>query len=257
MIHPTAIIDSAAELASDVQVGPWSIIGPGVRIGEGTVIGPHVVIHGHATIGRNNRFFQFCSIGDAPQHSAYKGESTALEIGDDNVFREHVTVHRGSAASEGRLTRIGSGNMLMVSTHIAHDCKVGNNNIFANLVGVSGHAEIGDGVIFGGMTGVHQFCKIGSYSMTAGGSLVFKDIPAYVMVGGNPAGAHGMNYVGMKRRGWSPEVINTLRRAYKTVYRSGLTLEQAIAELEPKVAECQEMERFVTSLKTSTRGITR
>ena len=257
MIHPSAIVDPRAELAADVQVGPWSMIGPDVRIGEGTVIGPHVVIRGPTTIGRNNRIFQFSSIGEDPQHSGYKGEPTSLEIGDDNVIREHVTIHRGSASSESKLTRVGSRNMLMASVHIAHDCIVGDNNIFANLAGISGHVEVGDGVIFGGMTGVHQFCKIGSYAMTAGCSLVLKDIPAYVLVGGNPAGAHGMNYVGMKRRGWSSEVINTLRRAYKTVYRSGLTLEQAIAELEPKVAECPELERFVISLKTSTRGITR
>ena len=257
MIHPSAIIDPAAELADDVQVGPWTLIGPDVRIGEGTVIGPHVVIRGPTTIGRNNRIFQFASVGEDCQHTGYKGETTALEIGDNNIIREHVSIHRGSAGTESRLTRLGSNNMLMAGVHIAHDCMVGDNNVFANLTGLSGHVEVGDGVIFGGMTGVHQFCKIGSYAMTAGCSLVLKDIPAYVLVGGNPAGAHGMNYVGMKRRGWSPQVINTLRRAYKTVYRSGLTLEHAIAELEPGVAECAELEPFVSTLRSSTRGITR
>ena len=256
MIHSTAIIDPGAELASDVEVGPWSIIGPDVKIGAGTVIGPHVVVQGPSTIGRNNRIFQFASVGEACQAANYKGEPTALEIGDNNTIREHVTIHRGTPGGNA-LTRIGNNNLLMVGTHIAHDCIIGDDNVFANTTGLAGHVYIGDGVIFGGMTGIHQFCRIGSYSMTAGCTLVLKDVPAYVMVGGNPAGAHGMNYRGMKRRGWSKETIQTLRRAYRTVYRRGLTLKEAIAELEPQVAECPELERFVESLRSSQRGITR
>ncbi len=256
MIHPSAIIDPAAELAADVQVGPWTIIGPDVKIGAGTVIGPHVVLQGPSTIGRNNRIFQFASVGEACQASNYKGEPTALEVGDNNIIREHVTIHRGTPGGSA-LTRIGDDNLLMVGVHIAHDCIIGNGNTFANTTGLAGHVHIGDGVIFGGMTGIHQFCQIGSYAMTAGCTLVLKDVPAYLMVAGNPAGAHGMNYRGMQRRGWSKETIQVLRRAYRTVYRQGLTLQQAIEVLDPQVDDCPELGRFVESLRGSQRGITR
>ncbi|MDX1409022.1 MAG: acyl-ACP--UDP-N-acetylglucosamine O-acyltransferase, partial [Saprospiraceae bacterium] len=185
MIHPTAIIDPAAELAEEVQVGPYSVIGPDVKIGAGTVIAPHVVINGPTTIGRNNRIFQFASVGEECQDKKYKGEPTRLEIGDDNVIRESVTIHRGTI-QDNSLTRIGSRNLLMAYVHVAHDCMVGDDCIFANNASIAGHAHVGNGVILGGMTGVHQFCKIGSYSMTSGCSFVTKDIPAYVMAAGNP-----------------------------------------------------------------------
>lgn len=256
MIHPCAIVDPRAELAPDVEVGPYSIIGPDVVIGAGTVIGPQVVIKGPTRIGRDNRIFQFASVGEDCQDKKFKGEPTRLEIGDRNVIRESVTIHRGTVQDQG-LTQIGDDNLLMVGVHVAHDCMIGNGNIFANTTGIAGHVHIGDGVILGGMTGVHQFCHIGSYAMSAGCSLVVKDIPAFVMVGGNPAAAHGMNFEGMKRRGWSPEVIATLRRAYKTVFRQGLTLEKALEELEPQLAECEQLKLFVDSLRASTRGITR
>lgn len=256
MIHPTAIIDSRARLDSTVEVGPYSIIGPDVEIGPGTKIGPHVVVKGPTKIGANNQIFQFASVGEDCQDKKYNGEPTRLEIGDNNIIRESVTIHRGTVQDQS-LTRIGNNNLLMVGVHVAHDCMIGSNNIFANTTGIAGHVHIGDGVILGGMTGVHQFCKIGSYAMTAGCSLIVKDIPAYVMVGGNPASAHGMNYEGMRRRGWSKEVINILRRAYKTVYREGLTLENALQQLDPLVAECPELAPFVDSLKASERGITR
>ena len=255
MIHPTAIIDPAAELAEDVQVGPYSIIGPDVKIGAGTVIGPHVVVNGPTTIGKNNRIFQFASVGEECQDKKYKGEPTRLEIGDDNVIRESVTIHRGTI-QDNSLTRIGSRNLLMAYVHIAHDCMIGDDCILANNASVAGHAHVGNGVILGGMTGVHQFCKIGSYSMTSGCSLVLKDIPAYVMVSGNPAQARSMNFEGMKRRGWSKEVIATLRNAYKVIYRQGLTLEQALGELESMPAS-DELQILIDSLKTSERGITR
>ncbi|MCH8543626.1 MAG: acyl-ACP--UDP-N-acetylglucosamine O-acyltransferase [Alcanivorax sp.] len=255
MIHKTAIIDPGAELAEDVQVGPYTIIGPDVKIGAGTVIGPHVVIQGPTSIGRDNRIFQFASVGEACQDKKYRGEPTALEIGDNNVIREHVTIHRGTIQDKG-LTRIGNNNLLMVAVHVAHDCMIGNDNIFANTCGIAGHAHIGDGVILGGMTGVHQFCRIGSYAMTAGCSLVLKDIPAYVMVGGNPAAARSMNFEGMRRRGWSAEVVSGLRKAYKIVYRQGNTLEQALAELET-MGDGEELKLFVDSLRHSERGITR
>ncbi len=257
MIHPTAIVDSSAELASDVTVGPWTRIGPGVTIGQGCEIASHVVIEGPTTIGSHCQIFQFASIGAPCQDRKYRNEPTTLEIGNDNIFREHVTVHRGTVQGLGT-TRIGNGNLLMVGVHIAHDCDIGNNNIFANTTGVSGHVVVGDGVIFGGMTGIHQFCRIGSYAMTAGCSLVLKDIPAFVMVGGNPASAHGMNYEGMRRRGWSSETIRLLRRAYKTVYRQGLTIGEAIIELEESTgAETPELSLFIDSLKVSERGIIR
>ena len=255
MIHNTAIIDARAELASDVQVGPYTVIGPDVKIGAGTVIGPHVVIQGPTTIGRDNRIFQFASVGEACQDKKYKGEPTALEIGDNNVIREHVTIHRGTVQDNG-LTRIGHNNLLMVGVHVAHDCMIGNDNIFANTTGIAGHVHIGDGVILGGMTGVHQFCRIGSYAMTAGCSLVVKDIPAYVMVGGNPAASRSMNFEGMRRRGWSAEVISQLRQAYKTVFRQGLTLEQALEKLDQLEAG-PELQLFIDSLRASERGITR
>ncbi|MEE4249957.1 MAG: acyl-ACP--UDP-N-acetylglucosamine O-acyltransferase [Alcanivoracaceae bacterium] len=255
MIHPTAIIDPAAVLAEGVQVGPWSLIGPDVEIGAGTVIGSHVVIQGPTRIGRNNRIFQFASVGAECQDKKYRGEPTRLEIGDDNVIREHVTIHRGTI-QDNSLTRIGDRNLFMVGVHVAHDCMIGNDNIFANTTGIAGHVHIGDGVILGGMTGVHQFCKIGSYAMSAGCSLIVKDIPAYVMVGGNPASARSMNFEGMKRRSWSAEIISSLRQAYKTVYRQGLTLEQAIAELEA-MPVAAELQLFIDSLRASERGITR
>lgn len=256
MIHPTAIIDPSARLAPDVEVGPYSIIGAGVEIGAGTVVGPHVVIKGPTKIGERNRIFQFASVGEDCQDKKYAGEPTRLEIGDDNQIREYVSIHRGTVQDQG-LTRIGHRNLLMTSVHIAHDVVMGDDCIVASGSGVAGHVQIGNSVILGGMTGVHQFCHIGSYSMAAGCSLVVKDIPAYVMVSGNPASAHGMNFEGMRRRGWSAETISALKKAYRIVYRDGLTLEVALGEVEKLVAEFPEVQLFVDSLKASTRGITR
>lgn len=256
MIHPTAIVDSRAELAADVEVGPYTIIGPDVVIGAGTRIASHVVIKGATRIGNDNQIFQFASVGEDCQDKKYKGEPTRLEIGDGNVIRESVTIHRGTVQDDG-LTKIGSNNLLMVGVHVAHDCKIGSNNIFANTCGIAGHVHVGDNVILGGMTGVHQFCHIASYSMASGCSLIVKDVPAYVMVGGNPAAAHGMNFEGMKRRGWSTETISKLRKAYKIVYRESRTLDNALVELEAMVGECPELALFIDSLKSSMRGITR
>lgn len=256
MIHPTAIIDPSAVLAADVEVGAYSIIGAGVEIGAGTRIGPHVVVSRMTRIGERNRIFQFASVGEDPQDKKYADEPTRLEIGDDNTIREYCSIHRGTVQDQG-LTRIGSRNLFMTSVHVAHDCMIGDDNIVASGTGVSGHVHIGDHVILGGMTGVHQFCRISSHAMTAGCSLVVKDVPAYVMVGGNPCSAFGMNYEGMRRRGWSADTINTLKRAYRTVYRDGLTLDVAIVEAEKLVVECPEVQLFIDSLKASTRGIVR
>lgn len=256
VIHPTAIIDPAAVLAPDVEVGAFTIIDAGVEIGAGTVIGPHVVIRGQTSIGARNRIFQFASVGEEGQDKKYKGEPTRLEIGDDNVIREFCSIHRGTAQDKS-LTQIGSRNLFMTNVHIAHDCVIGDDNIIASGSGVSGHVHMGDHVILGGMTGVHQFCHIGSYAMTAGCTLLVKDVPTYVMVGGNPASAFGMNFEGMRRRGWSAETINTLKRAYRMVYRESLTLDAAIAEVEKLVVECPEVQLFIDSLNASTRGIVR
>jgi UDP-N-acetylglucosamine acyltransferase len=256
LIHPTAIIDPAAVLAADVEIGAFSIIGPNVKIGAGTIVASHVVINGHTTIGERNRIFQFASVGEANQDKKYKDEATRVEIGDDNIIREYCSIHRGTVQDVG-LTRVGSRNLLMTSVHIAHDVVMGDDNIVATGSGVSGHVHIGSHVILGGMTGVHQFCHIGSHAMTAGCSLVVKDVPAYVMVGGNPSKAFGMNFEGMRRRGWSAETINALKRAYRIVYRDSLTLEVAIVEAEKLVAECPEVQLFIDSLKDSTRGIVR
>lgn len=256
-IHSTAIIDPSAQIADDVTIGAYSIIGADVVIGSGCQIAPHVVIKGSATIGKNNRIFQFATIGEDCQDKKYHGERTFLEIGDNNVIRENCTIHRGTV-QDNSLTKIGNGNLLMVNTHIAHDCMVGNDCIFANNAGLAGHVKVGNSVIVGGNTGIHQFCQIGSYAMMGGASLVLKDIPAYVMVSGNPAQAAGMNFEGMRRRGWSSETITLLKRAYKIVYRQGLTLEVAVAQLEQEILPiCPEVSAFIDSLKASTRGITR
>ncbi|SDT93214.1 acyl-ACP--UDP-N-acetylglucosamine O-acyltransferase [Halopseudomonas salegens] len=255
-IHPQAIVDPGARLADDVDVGPWTLIGPDVEIGSGTVIGPHVVIKGPTRIGQRNRIFQFASVGEDCQDKKYNGEPTRLEIGDDNVIREGCTLHRGTVQDQA-VTRIGHRNLLMAYVHVAHDCVLGNDIIMANNATIAGHVQVADGAILGGYTTVHQFCQIGPWSMSAANSAVFKDIPAYVMVGGNPASAHGMNFEGMRRRGYSPELVAALRRAYKVVYRQGLTLQQALQELQASAEEYAEIAVYRDSIIASTRGITR
>ncbi|NNH76216.1 acyl-ACP--UDP-N-acetylglucosamine O-acyltransferase [Acinetobacter sp. ANC 5380] len=257
LIHPTAIIDSSAVIASDVQIGPYCIIGPQVSIGEGTKLHSHVVIGGYTRIGKNNEIFQFASVGEVCQDLKYAGEETWLEIGDHNSIREHCSLHRGTTQDQG-LTKIGSHNLLMVNTHIAHDCVVGNHNIFANNVGVAGHVHVGDYVVVGGNSGIHQFCKIDSFSMIGGASLILKDVPAYVMVSGNPAHAFAMNVEGMRRKGWSKDVIQALRQAFKLIYKEGLTTEQAIQQIRAEILpEVPEVQLLVDSLEQSKRGIVR
>ncbi|MEC8308633.1 MAG: acyl-ACP--UDP-N-acetylglucosamine O-acyltransferase [Pseudomonadota bacterium] len=255
-IHPQALVDSKAELAEDVQVGPFAIIGPEVKIGAGTVVGPHAILKGPTTIGMRNRIFQFASVGEDCQDKKYKGESTELVIGDDNIIREGVTLHRGTFQDRG-ITHIGSNNLFMCYVHVAHDCVVGDNIIMANNTAIAGHVHIGNGAILGGGTLVHQFCRIGQFAMTAAGTVVLQDIPAFVTCSGNRAEAHGMNIEGMRRRGVDSDVINRLREAYKTVYRRGLTLDQAITELDQNNAGCAEVDAFLDSLKSSQRGIVR
>ncbi|MFN3579991.1 MAG: acyl-ACP--UDP-N-acetylglucosamine O-acyltransferase [Pseudomonas sp.] len=255
-IHPQAIVDPSARLAEDVEVGPWTLIGPDVEIGAGTVVGPHVVIRGPTTIGQHNRIFQFSSVGEECQDKKYNGEPTRLVIGDHNVIREGCTLHRGTVQDQG-VTTIGSHNLLMAYVHVAHDCVVGDHIIMANNATIAGHVRVGDGAILGGYTTVHQFCHLGPWSMSAANSAVFKDIPAYVMVGGNPASAHGMNFEGMRRRGFSPELLSALRRAYKVVYRQGLTLQDALKALDEPAQQFPEIALYRDSILASTRGITR
>ena len=256
MIDPRAIISPKAQLASDVTVGPFSIIGPDVQIGAGTVVGPHVVINGPTTIGADNQIFQFASIGDAPQDKKYQGEPTRLEIGDRNVFRESCTVNRGTTHDKG-VTRVGSDNLFMAYSHVAHDCQVGNKTVFANCAALGGHVEIGDWVTLGGLTAVHQFVKIGAHAFLAGGTIVQRDIPPYVMVAGNPAQPHAVNSEGLKRRGFTEAQIHNVRYAYRILYRSELKLADAMEQLRALGETQPEVKFFVDFIGTSTRSLVR
>lgn len=256
MIDPRAIVSPKAELAPDVTVGAYSVIGDDVVIGPGTVIGPHVVINGPTRIGANNRIFQFASIGDAPQDKKYKGEPTRLEIGDRNVFREFCTVNRGTTHDKG-VTRIGNDGLFMAYTHVAHDCQVGNNVILANCATLGGHVHLGDWVIMGGLTAVHQFCKIGAHAFIAGGAIVTRDVPPYVMAAGHPAEPHSVNTEGLRRRGFTPEQIRNIRNAYRILYRSDLKLVDAVARLRELAATQAEIREFVEFIESSTRSLVR
>ena len=256
MIDARAIVSGEAELAADVSVGPFSIIGPQVQIGPRTVVGPHVVINGPTTIGAGNRIFQFASIGDAPQDKKYQGEPTRLQIGDRNVFRESCTVNRGTANDQG-VTRIGSDNLFMAYAHVAHDCVVGSHTVFANCAALGGHVEIGDWAILGGLTAVHQFTKIGAHAFLGGGAIVTRDVPPYVMVAGNPAVPHAVNSEGLKRRGFTEEQIRHIRDAYRIVYRSDLKLAEALARLAPQADGRPEIRAFVDFIRASTRSLAR
>ena len=255
-IHPQAIVDPAAKLGEGVRVGPWSWIGPDVEIGDGTEILSHVVIKGPTRIGRNNRIFQFSSVGEECQDKKYQGEPTTLIIGDGNVIRESCTIHRGTVQDRGE-TRIGNGNLFMAYVHVAHDCVIGDHTILANCATLAGHVDVDDYVILGGGTMVHQFCHLGQHCMSAGGSIVLKDVPAYVMASGQSAGAHGLNIEGLKRRGFSKEALHALRRAYRVIYRDGNTLEQAIAILEQDFDQSAEVQTLVHTLRRAERGIVR
>ncbi len=255
-IHSTAIVDSKAQLANDVEIGAYSIIGPDVKIDSGTRVGPHVVINGHATIGKNNQIFQFSSLGEVPQDKKYKNEPTQLEIGDNNTIREFCTFNRGTAQDKG-ITKIGDNNWIMAYVHIAHDCHVRNNTIMANNSSLAGHVDVYDHAILGGFTLVHQFCKVGEHVITAVGSVVFKDIPPYVTAAGYDAQPHGINAEGLKRRGFSADSITNIKRAYKTLYRQSLTLEEAKLALSEQVLSAPELQILIDFLSISTRGIVR
>lgn len=256
MIDSRAVINPKAELAEDVKVGPFSIIGPDVQIDAGTEIGPHVVIKGPTSIGKDNQIYQFTSIGEDPQDKKYADEVTRLEIGDRNVIREFCTMHRGTLQDQG-LTKIGDDNLFMAYTHVAHDCVIGDHVIMANGASIAGHVHVGDHAILGGFTLVHQFTQIGEYSFSAMGSAITQDIPPFVMVGGRPTRPHGINSVGMERNGKSPEVIRQIRQAYKILYKNNLRLEDAIEEMEGMAGESNELSNMVSFLRNVTRGILR
>ncbi|MCL7462555.1 acyl-ACP--UDP-N-acetylglucosamine O-acyltransferase [Pseudomonas sp. NW5] len=256
LIDPRAIIDPSARLADSVEVGPWSIIGPDVEIGEGTVIGPHVIVKGPTIIGRHNRIYQFSSVGEDTPDLKYKGEPTRLVIGDHNVIREGVTIHRGTVQDRNETT-IGDHNLLMAYVHVGHDSVIGNHCILVNNTALAGHVHVGDWAILSGFTLVHQFCHIGAHSFSGMGTAIGKDVPAFVTVFGNPAEARSMNFEGMRRRGFSEEAMQALRRAYKAVYRKGLTVEEALGELAADAAQYPEVELFCDTIRRSTRGITR
>jgi UDP-N-acetylglucosamine acyltransferase len=260
LIHPTAIVDPKAQLDSSVQVGPYSIIGAHVSIGAGTVVGPHVVIDGHTTIGRDNKFFQFSSIGAAPQDKKWDGEPTRLEVGDRNTIREFCTFNTGTVQDVG-VTRLGNDNWISAYVHLAHDCQVGSNTIFSNNAQLAGHVEVGDWAILSGYAGVHQFCKIGAHAFIGMYTSLTQDVPPFVLVSGNPAGARGVNIEGIKRRGFTRPQIDAVRAAYKTLYRNNLTLDEAKAALAKEQGEAveggEQIGMILDFLGTTTRGIVR
>ncbi len=255
-IHPTAIVDSRANLAADVEVGPYTIIGADTEVGAGTRIGPHVVIGPHTRIGARNTFFQFSSIGEAPQDKKYNGEPTRLEIGDDNTIREFCTLNRGTSQDAG-ITRIGNNNWIMAYVHMAHDCQVGSHTIFANNAQIAGHVHVGDFAVLGGFTVVHQFCRIGAHSITAMGTILLQDLPPYVMASGNTAVPHGINSEGLRRRGFSADAIHAIKRAYKTLYKSGLSFEEARLNIASEADAQKELAALADFLAVTGRGVIR
>lgn len=256
MIHELALVDPSARLAGDVTVGPWSIIGPEVEIGPGTIIEPHVIIRGPTTIGSGNHIYQFSSIGEATPDLKYRDEPTRLTIGDDNIIRENVTIHRGTVQDNSE-TLIGDRNLIMAYVHVGHDSIIGNNTILVNNTALAGHVRVDDWAILSGYTLVHQFCKIGAHSFSGMGTAIGKDVPAYVTVSGSPAEAKTINIEGLRRRGFSADAISQLRRAFKILYRQNLTLDLATQRLETMLRETPEVQVLIDSVRASERGIVR
>ncbi len=256
MIHHTAIIDPTARIADHVEIGPWSLVGPHVEIGEGTRIGPHVVIGRSTQIGKENTIFQFASIGEDPQDKKFQGEETYLEIGDRNVIREFCTFNRGTAQDKA-VTKIGHDNLFMAYVHVAHDCVVGNHTIFANNASLAGHVVVEDFVVMSGFSGASQSCRVGAHSFASMGSMIDKDVPPFVKVSGYYAKPFGLNLVGMRRRGFSAETMLSLRRAYKVIYRKGLTIKQALLQLNDMLSACPEVQLFIDFINVSQRGLVR
>lgn len=255
-IDKTAIVHPSAKIADNVVIGPWTYIGPNVEIGAGTEIGPHVVIKENTKIGRANKIHQFVSLGENPQHLGYQGEETWLVIGDNNIIREFSTLNRGTMQGGG-VTRIGNHNFIMCYVHIAHDCQIGNHSIFVNNASLAGHVHVEDYAMIGVFVGIHQRCVIGKHSFVSQAAMVTKDILPYLLVTGHNPVVSGLNVVGLKRRGFNEDTIRNLRRAYNIIFRQGLTVKQAIEELENMMAECQEVQLFIDGLKNSARGVVR
>lgn len=256
MIDPRAIVDPSAVIADDVEIGPWTIVGPDVEIGPGCVIASHVVLKGPTVLGANNRIFQFSSVGEDTPDLKYQGEPTRLVIGDNNTIREGVTIHRGTVQDRGETT-IGNDNLLMAYAHVGHDSVIGDHCILVNNVALAGHVHIGDWAILAGYSLVHQFCHIGAHSFSGFGSHISKDVPAYVTISGQPAVAKTVNVEGLKRRGFSSDTITAIRRAYKVLYRQGLTIDEAIEKLREMAVEHPDINLLIDSLKVSNRGIVR
>jgi len=252
-IHATAFVDPGAWLDDDVEVGPFAVIGAGVRIGAGSRILAHACVEGPTTLGRGNVVHPHATLGGPPQDKKYRGEPTTLEIGDGNTFRECVTVNRGTVQDAGT-TRVGDDNWVMAYVHIAHDCRIGSHTILANTTNLGGHVELGDWVILGGCTQVHQFCKVGPHAMTGTGTIVLHDVPPYVMASGNPSAPHGLNVEGLRRRGFEADTITMLRRAYRTLYRSELTLQQAREQLGRELAALPPADPAAPALPVSALG---
>jgi UDP-N-acetylglucosamine acyltransferase len=256
MIGNEPVIDPSAKIGKDVTIGPWTVIGPEVEIGDGCDIASHVVIKSHTRVGKNNRIFQFASVGEDPSDKKYHGEVSWLEMGDNNIVREGATLHRGTE-SGGGITRIGSDNLFMPYTHVAHDCILGNHIIFSNNAAVSGHVIVEDWAILSGYAGVYQFLRIGAHSFVGGLTHINMDVPAYVVVKGTPAEPKGINITGLERRGFSKDSIRAIRQAYKIIYRQGLKIDEALKQLEPLVKEHAELQLLIDSIKASQKGIIR
>ena len=256
MIDPRALVDSKAELDEDVSVGPFAIIEADVRIGRGSSIGPHSIVRAGTRMGRDNRVFQYASVGEDPQDKKYNGEPTELILGDRNVVREFATLNRGTAQDSGA-TRIGSDNLLMAYIHVAHDCQIGDHTIMANAASLGGHVHIDDYAILGGFTIVHQFCRVGAHSFSQMGSMVQKDIPPFVTVGGHPAKSRGINAEGLKRRDFPLETISAIKRAYRKLFMSGLRLEDALSLVSEEMADIAEVNQLVEFISNSQRSVIR
>ena len=256
MIDDKAYVDPHAKIADNVEIGPWAWVGPGVEIGSGSTVGANAVIKGRTTIGENNQIMAFAMVGGDPQHLGYKGEETVLVIGNNNVIREYASIHRGTVQGGGK-TQIGDHNYFMAYSHVGHDCRVGNHCIFANNAGLAGHVEIGDYIIFSAYSGIHQFCRIGSYAFIGRAAKIYKDIPAYMMVTGNPGCPTGVNLVGLKRHGFDNKTLRVIKRAFLLIYRSGKSLEDLRKSLNQLVSESSSISLIVEAFDHTTRGVER
>jgi len=254
MIHPTAIVDPGAKIGANVEIGPYTLIGPNVEIGDNTVIGPHCVIRGHTRIGRDNRIFQFCSLGEVPQDKKYAGEPTRLEIGDRNTIREYCTFNLGTVQDAG-VTRMGDDNWIMAYVHVAHDCAIGNNVILGNACQIAGEVKIDDWAIVSGGTLIHQFCHVGSHVIVQGGSRIGKDIPPFITAGRDPISYAGVNSIGLRRRGFTNEQICDIQNIYRLLFLSGLNTSQAIERIEAELPATKEKDEVILFLRNSQRGI--